>query len=101
MFTVYPWTNRYLDKRENFAKKVSWKITEAVNDLNNIKDNFVDLSKFHANVLHVDSGSFHLLANCIIIELSAQNHGNFNAKVHGIWHKFFAVLVHAITKQYH
>ncbi|XP_043541371.1 hemoglobin subunit beta-like, partial [Chiloscyllium plagiosum] len=95
MFTVYPWTYRYFDKRENFtveghAKKVSGKIIEAVLDLNNIKENFVDLSKFHANVLHVDSGSFHLLTDCIIIELSAQNRGNFNAKVHGIWHKFFA-----------
>ncbi|GCC42598.1 hypothetical protein chiPu_0026517 [Chiloscyllium punctatum] len=106
MFTVFPWTHRYFEKRDNFtveghAKKVSGKITEVVKDVNNIKCNFTALSKFHAEVLHVDSGSFHLLTDCIIVELAILNFGTFNPKVHAIWHKFFAVLVDAISKQYH
>ncbi|XP_072415530.1 hemoglobin subunit beta-like [Chiloscyllium punctatum] len=106
MFTVFPWTQRYFEKRDKFtveihAMKVSGKITEVIKDLTKIKSNCSALSKFHADILHVDSGSFHLLTDCIIVELAILNFGTFNPKVHAIWHKFFAVLVDAISKQYH
>ncbi|XP_060696871.1 hemoglobin subunit beta-like [Hemiscyllium ocellatum] len=106
MFKIFPWTHRYFKARKDFkveehALRVSGKISEAVINLDKIKENFAELSKFHAEVLHVDSGSFPLLTFCIVSELAILNRGHFSPQLHGVWYKFFAVLVSAISKQYH
>ncbi|XP_059510200.1 hemoglobin subunit beta-like [Stegostoma tigrinum] len=106
MFCVYPWTKRYFENRKNFtvaghAKTVSDALEKAVKNMDNVKAQFTEISKTHAEVLHVDSGSFHLLTDCVIIAMASNRKPDFSPEVHSIWDKFFKVVVDAISKQYH
>ncbi|XP_078096148.1 hemoglobin subunit beta-like [Mustelus asterias] len=106
MFTVFPWTTRYFQKKTDFtagghAEIVLGALQVAVKHMDDIKSQFKELSKKHADELHVDPGSFHLLTDCIIVELAHLKKDCFTPHIHGIWDKFFEVVVDAISKQYH
>ncbi|GCB62088.1 hypothetical protein scyTo_0013027 [Scyliorhinus torazame] len=57
--------------------------------------------KKHAEELHIDPGSFHLLTDCFIMELAHLEKCKFTPHTHATWAKFFKVVVDAISKQYH
>ncbi|XP_041061644.1 hemoglobin subunit beta-like [Carcharodon carcharias] len=106
MFHAYPWTSHYFKERPGFtvqghAAKVSGALDTAVTHLDDVKSQFKVLSSKHADELHVDAGSFHLLTDCIIIELALSKKDKFTPHIHAIWDKFFKVVVDAISKQYH
>nr|1GCV_B Chain B, HEMOGLOBIN [Mustelus griseus]1GCV_D Chain D, HEMOGLOBIN [Mustelus griseus] len=106
MFKVYPWTNRYFQKRTDFRSSIHAGIVvgalqDAVKHMDDVKTLFKDLSKKHADDLHVDPGSFHLLTDCIIVELAYLRKDCFTPHIQGIWDKFFEVVIDAISKQYH
>ncbi|XP_038676588.1 hemoglobin subunit beta-like [Scyliorhinus canicula] len=106
MFCVYPWTTRYFSKipaftAEGHAIKVVGALDKAVKHLDNVKAEFNDLSKKHAEELHIDSGSFHLLTDCFIVELAHVETDKFSPHIHATWDKFFKVVVDAISKHYH
>ncbi|XP_078096145.1 hemoglobin subunit beta-like [Mustelus asterias] len=105
MFTVFPWTTRYFHKADftaaGHAKIVVGALGVAVKHLDDAPSHFKELSKKHADELHVDPGSFHLLTDCIIVELAHLKKDCFTPHIHGIWDKFFDVVVDAISKQYH
>ncbi|XP_067912891.1 hemoglobin subunit beta-like [Heterodontus francisci] len=111
MFKVYPWTTRYFQKLTEFtasshgvrehAKKVMDALDCAVLHLDDVKSHFTDLSKKHADELHVDVHSFRLLAKCFVIELAIVRKEKFPPQIQAIWEKYFAVVVDAISRQYH
>ncbi|XP_078414483.1 hemoglobin subunit beta-like [Cetorhinus maximus] len=106
MFHVYPWTSRYFKDRHGFtvqghAAKVSGALSTAVTHLDDVKSQFKELSRKHAEELYVDAGSFHLLTTCVIVELAWLKKEKFTPHIHAIWDKFFNVVVDAISKQYH
>ncbi|XP_041061643.1 hemoglobin subunit beta-like [Carcharodon carcharias] len=105
MFKVYPWTFRYFKDRHGFtvqghAAKVSGALDTAVSHLDDVKSHFKVLSSKHADELYVDAGSFHLLTDCIIIEMAWSKKDKFTPHIHATWDKFFKVVVDAISKQY-
>ncbi|XP_072336870.1 hemoglobin subunit beta-like [Scyliorhinus torazame] len=106
MFSVYPWTTRYFSTIHGFtaeghAIKVVGALDKAVKHLDDVKTQFKDLSKKHAEELHIDPGSFHLLTDCFIMELAHLEKCKFTPHTHATWAKFFKVVVDAISKQYH
>nr|P02143.1 RecName: Full=Hemoglobin subunit beta; AltName: Full=Beta-globin; AltName: Full=Hemoglobin beta chain [Heterodontus portusjacksoni] len=111
MFIVYPWTTRYFGNLKEFtacsygvkehAKKVTGALGVAVTHLGDVKSQFTDLSKKHAEELHVDVESFKLLAKCFVVELGILLKDKFAPQTQAIWEKYFGVVVDAISKEYH
>ncbi|KAK2855027.1 hypothetical protein Q7C36_006896 [Tachysurus vachellii] len=113
---VYPWTQRYFAKFGNLynAAAISGNpkvaahgltvvrgLEKAVKNMDNIKAAFAELSVLHSEKLHVDPDNFKLLADCITIVVAASLGTSFTAEVQAAIHKFLAVVVSALGKQYH
>nr|BAA86390.1 larval beta-globin [Hynobius retardatus] len=116
LLIVYPWTQRYFSsfgdlsspaaicanaKVRAHGKKVLSALGAGANHLDDIKGNFADLSKLHADTLHVDPNNFLLLANCLVIVLARKLGAAFNPQVHAAWEKFLAVSTAALSRNYH
>ncbi|XP_075034674.1 hemoglobin subunit beta-2-like [Mixophyes fleayi] len=113
---VYPWTQRYFSSFGNLSninaitgnpkvrehgKKVLTAIGNSIKHLDDIKGYLIDLSKEHAQVLHVDPENFKRFGEVLVIVLADKLGAAFTPKVHAAWEKFVAVLVSALSHGYH
>ncbi|XP_034046299.1 hemoglobin subunit beta-like [Thalassophryne amazonica] len=113
---VYPWTLRYFGKFGDLSdaaaiksnakvaehgKTVLRALVKALDNMDNIKDTYKDLSILHSETLNVDPRNFTLLANCVTIEVAGQLGSTFTAEFHAAFQKFLAVVVAALKKQYY
>ncbi|XP_062846365.1 hemoglobin subunit beta-like [Trichomycterus rosablanca] len=112
---VYPWTQRYFGNFGNLynaaaivgnPKVAAHGLTvlrgleKAVNNMDNIKATYADLSVLHSEKLHVDPDNFRLLADCITIVVGSTMGASFTAEVQAALQKFLAVVIAALGKQY-
>ncbi|RVE69711.1 hypothetical protein OJAV_G00080470 [Oryzias javanicus] len=113
---VYPWTQRYFGSFGNLynaaaissnpkvaahGKVVLSGLQLAVNNMDDIKQTYADLSVLHSEKLHVDPDNFKLLADCLTIVVAAQMGADFNCDVQAAFQKFLAVAVSSLRRQYH
>ncbi|XP_029015896.1 hemoglobin subunit beta-2-like [Betta splendens] len=113
---VYPWTQRYFGKFGNLfnadairsnpnviahGKVVLDGLARAVQNLDDIKATYAELSVLHSEKLQVDPDNFKLLADCVSIVVAAQLGKDFTPEVQAAFQKFLAVAVSALGKQYH
>ncbi|XP_034046300.1 hemoglobin subunit beta-like [Thalassophryne amazonica] len=113
---VYPWTLRYFGKFGDLSdaaaiksnakvaehgKTVLRALVKALDNMDNIKETYKDLSILHSETLNVDPRNFTLLANCVTIEVAGKLGSAFTAQVHAAFQKFLAVVVAALMKQYY
>ncbi|KAM9779694.1 hemoglobin subunit beta-like [Neosynchiropus ocellatus] len=113
---VYPWTQRYFGsfgdlsspqaiksnaKVAAHGKTVLRGLDRALNNMDNIKQAYADLSILHSEKLHVDPDNFRLLADCLTIVVAAQMGSSFTAEVQAAFQKFLQVVVSALGRQYH
>ncbi|XP_028844221.1 hemoglobin beta embryonic-2 [Denticeps clupeoides] len=113
---VYPWCQRYFARFGNLYNAESIQnnplvaahgvvvlhgLDRAMKNMENIKSTYADLSVLHSEKLHVDPDNFRLLADCITIVVAARMGATFTPRVQAAWQKFLAVVVSALTKQYH
>ncbi|XP_072225106.1 hemoglobin subunit beta-like [Leuresthes tenuis] len=113
---VYPWTQRYFGRFGNLynaaaitsnprvaahGKVVLAGLERAVQNMDNIKQTYAELSVLHSEKLQVDPDNFKLLADCLTIVVASQLGKNFTAEVHAAFQKFLAVVVSALRKQYY
>nr|AHA82593.1 hemoglobin beta 5 [Ictalurus punctatus] len=112
---VYPWTQRYFGSFGNLYNAaaiignpkvaahglvVVRGLEKAAKNMDNIKAIYADLSVLHSEKLHVDPDNFKLLADCITIVIASVLGASFTAEVQAALHKFLAVVVSALGKQY-
>ncbi|CAI9587076.1 unnamed protein product [Staurois parvus] len=116
LFLVYPWTQRYFSSFGNLSssaaisgnakvgahgKKVLGAIGNAIQHLDNVKHVLADLSKQHAEELHIDPENFKVLfGEVLIIVLATKLGSEFTPQVHAAWEKFNNVLVAALSHGY-
>ncbi|KAL7830723.1 hypothetical protein SRHO_G00318500 [Serrasalmus rhombeus] len=113
---VYPWTQRYFGNFGNLYNAaaimgnplvaahgtvVLHGLDKAVKNMDNIKATYAELSVLHSEKLHVDPDNFRLLADCLTIVVAARLGSGFTADVQAAFQKFLAVVISALTKQYH
>ncbi|KAJ8387129.1 hypothetical protein AAFF_G00160690 [Aldrovandia affinis] len=114
---VYPWTQRYFKTLGTFTNAASifgnekvakqaviilHGIDRGVQNLDNLKATYADLSVLHSDTLHVDPDNFRLFGDCITIVLAAQMGPTFfTAERQAAWQKFVSVVISAMSKQYH
>ncbi|XP_006011109.1 hemoglobin subunit beta-like [Latimeria chalumnae] len=116
LFIVYPWTTRYFKsfgdlssskaiasnpKVTEHGLKVMNKLTEAIHNLDHIKDLFHKLSEKHFHELHVDPQNFKLLSKCLIIVLATKLGKQLTPDVQATWEKLLSVVVAALSREYH
>ncbi|KAK1793891.1 hypothetical protein P4O66_010811 [Electrophorus voltai] len=115
ILVVYPWTQRYFahfgnlynpemilanPKIANHGVVVFRGLEMAVQNMDNIKNTYADLSKLHSEKLHVDPDNFQLLADCITIVIATKMRSAFTPEKQATWYKFLSVVVSALSKQY-
>ncbi|NP_001290787.1 hemoglobin subunit beta [Esox lucius] len=114
---VFPWTQRYFSSFGNLStpaaimgnpnvakhgRTVIHGLDKAIQNLDDIKNTYAALSVKHSEKLHVDPDNFRLLAECITVCVAAKLGPEvFNADAHEAFHKFLAVVVSALGRQYH
>ncbi|XP_075034671.1 hemoglobin subunit beta-2-like [Mixophyes fleayi] len=113
---VFPWTQRYFSSFGNLTnvtaitgnpkvrehgKKVLTTIGNATQHLDNVKHYLADLSKTHAQVLHVDPENFKRFGEVLVIVLAGKLGSAFTPQVQAAWEKFIAVLVAALSHGYY
>ncbi|GAA6064821.1 hemoglobin subunit beta-like [Tachysurus ichikawai] len=113
---VYPWTQRYFASFGNLYNAaaiagnprvaahgltVMQGLEKAVKNMDDIKGTYAELSVLHSEQLHVDPDNFRLLADSITIVVASVLGASFTAEVQAALHKFLAVVVSALGKQYH
>ncbi|XP_041719139.1 hemoglobin subunit beta-like [Coregonus clupeaformis] len=113
---VYPWTQRYFgtfgDVNSAAAimgnKKVAKHgitvlngLERAVQNMDDIKNTYAELSVLHSEKLHVDPDNFRLLGDCLTIVLASQMGRAFTPDIQAAWQKFLTVVVSALGRQYH
>ncbi|XP_017309922.1 hemoglobin subunit beta [Ictalurus punctatus] len=117
LLIVYPWTQRYFSSFGNLSnaaaiignpkvaahgKVVLGGLTKAVQNLDNVKGIYTQLSTLHSEKLHVDPSNFTLLGDTFTVTLAAKfGPSVFTPEVHETWQKFLNVVVAALGKQYH
>ncbi|KAG7505760.1 hemoglobin cathodic subunit beta-like [Solea senegalensis] len=112
---TYPWTERYFGKFGDLfsisavstnaklaehGKVVLRSLGRAVEDMDNIKKTYAELSRLHCEKIHVDPDNFRLLADCITITIACKLKSTFNSNVQATWQKFLTAVVEAMTSQY-
>ncbi|XP_058510209.1 hemoglobin cathodic subunit beta-like [Solea solea] len=112
---TYPWTERYFGifgdlfsisavstnaKLAEHGKVVLRSLGRAVEDMDNIKNAYAELSRLHCEKIHVDPDNFRLLADCITITIACKLKSTFNSNVQATWQKFLTAVVEAMTSQY-
>ncbi|XP_030629941.1 hemoglobin subunit beta-2-like [Chanos chanos] len=113
---VYPWTQRYFGKFGNLynadtilANPMLGKhgtvvlrgLLTAVNNMDDIKNAYTQLSELHSETLHVDPGNFRLLADCLTVIVAGKMKAEFTPEVQAALQKFLSVVVSALSRQYH
>ncbi|XP_036408370.1 hemoglobin subunit beta-2-like [Megalops cyprinoides] len=113
---VYPWTQRYFggfgtfssvesimgnDKVRAHGKVVLHGLDRAVQNMDNIKETYAELSVLHSEKLHVDPDNFRLLGDCLTIVVAGQLGSAFTPEVQATWQKFLRVVISALQRQYH
>ncbi|XP_072312038.1 hemoglobin subunit beta-like [Eucyclogobius newberryi] len=113
---VYPWTQRYFGAFGNLYNAEAIKtnpnvaahgvrvlhgLDRAVKNMDNIKATYAELSVLHSEKLHVDPDNFKLLADCLSITIAAKMGASFTPEIQATLQKFLAVVVSALSKQYH
>ncbi|XP_075034683.1 hemoglobin subunit beta-2-like [Mixophyes fleayi] len=116
LLIVYPWTQRYFSSFGNLnnaaaiqgnakvhahGKKVLEAIGHSIEHIDDIKHYLHDLSKSHAQELHVDPENFKRLLAILVTVLSNKLGASFTPKVQAVFEKFNAVLVSALSHEYH
>ncbi|KAK2836685.1 hypothetical protein Q7C36_014554 [Tachysurus vachellii] len=112
---VYPWTQRYFASFGNLYNAaaivgnprvsahgltVMQGLEKAAKNMDDIKGTYAELSVLHSEQLHVDPENFRLLADSITIVVASVLGASFTAEVQAALHKFLAVVVSALGKQY-
>ena len=113
---VYPWTQRYFGNFGNLYNAATIignpKIAQhgvtilhgldrGVQNLDNIKQTYAELSVLHSEKLHVDPDNFRLLSDCLTIVLASKLGNAFTGDVQAAFQKFLSVVVASLGKQYH
>ncbi|XP_041672136.1 hemoglobin subunit beta-1-like [Cheilinus undulatus] len=113
---VYPWTQRYFgsfgnlcsidaiksnDKIAKHGVTVLRGLDRALDNMDNIKSTYTELSVLHSEKLHVDPDNFKLLSDCLCIEIAGKMGSDFTAEKHAAYQKFMSVVVSALGRQYH
>ncbi|KAM6951848.1 hemoglobin subunit beta-like [Aplochiton taeniatus] len=113
---VYPWTQRYFGGFGNLYNAeailsnpmiaahgitVLHGLDRALNNMDDIKNTYTQLSELHSEKLHVDPTNFTLLADCLTIVIAAKMGTNFTPDMQAAWQKFLSVVVSALGRQYH
>ncbi|XP_028310258.1 hemoglobin subunit beta-like [Gouania willdenowi] len=113
---VYPWTQRYFGSFGNLynaaaitsnpkvaahGKVIVEALEKAVQNMDNIKAAYAELSVLHSEKLQVDPGNFKLLADCLTIVIAAQLGNDFTPDVQATFQKFMNVVVSSLEKQYY
>uniref|UniRef100_UPI0037E8AA72 hemoglobin subunit beta-2-like n=1 Tax=Semicossyphus pulcher TaxID=241346 RepID=UPI0037E8AA72 len=113
---VYPWTQRYFGNFGNLynasvitsnpmvAKHgtvILHGMDRAVQNMDNIKETYSELSVLHSEKLHVDPDNFRLLSDCLTIVVAAKWGRDFTGEVQAAFQKFLAVVVSSLGRQYH
>ncbi|XP_075687403.1 hemoglobin subunit beta-2-like [Rhinoderma darwinii] len=115
LLVVYPWTQRYFSSFGNLSnvtaisgnakvkahgKKVLTAVGNAIQHLDDVKHFLSDLSKSHAQKLHVDPENFKRLGEVLVIVLASKLGSAFTPQVQAAWEKFINVLVAALSHGY-
>ncbi|KAL0992873.1 hypothetical protein UPYG_G00100410 [Umbra pygmaea] len=114
---VFPWTRRYFSSFGNLSdaaailgnpavkkhgRTIIHGLDRAVKNMDDIKNEYKELSVMHSEKLHVDPDNFRLLAECMTICVAAKlGPSGFDANTHEAFQKFLAVVVSALSRQYH
>uniref|UniRef100_A0A8C7ZFD6 Globin domain-containing protein n=1 Tax=Oryzias sinensis TaxID=183150 RepID=A0A8C7ZFD6_9TELE len=113
---VYPWTQRYFGSFGNLynaaaitsnpkvaahGKVVIGGLEKALQNMDNIKQAYTDLSVLHSEKLQVDPDNFKLLADCLTIVVASNLGISFTPEVQAAFQKFLDVVVAALRKQYY
>ncbi|CAH2285610.1 hemoglobin subunit beta-2-like [Pelobates cultripes] len=116
LLVVYPWTQRYFSsfgslsnetaiygnaKVQAHGKKVLAALNNAAHHLDTIKADLRDLSYSHANTLHIDPENFRRFGEVFVIVLAGKLGSSFTPSVQAAFEKFFAVVVDALSHEYH
>nr|QXU63702.1 hemoglobin beta 3.1 [Sciaenops ocellatus] len=117
LLIVYPWTQRHFkafgnistaaaimgnEKVAEHGKVVMGGLDRAVQNLDNIKNVYKDLSIKHSEKIHVDPDNFRLLAEIISVCVAGKfGPSVFTPGVQEAWQKFLAAVVSALGRQYH
>ncbi|KAK2836696.1 hypothetical protein Q7C36_014565 [Tachysurus vachellii] len=112
---VYPWAQRYFASFGNLYNAaaivgnprvaahgltVMQGLEKAAKNMDDIKGTYAELSVLHSEQLHVDPENFRLLADSITIVVASVLGASFTAEMQAALHKFLAVVVSALGKQY-
>ncbi|XP_073501861.1 hemoglobin subunit beta-2-like [Phyllobates terribilis] len=115
LLVVYPWTQRYFSSFGNLSnvtaisgnakvkahgKKVLTAVGNSIQHLDDVKKYLADLSKSHAQELHVDPENFKRLGEVLVIVLASKLGSAFTPQVQAAWEKFINVLVAALSHGY-
>ncbi|KAK1162833.1 hemoglobin subunit rho-like [Acipenser oxyrinchus oxyrinchus] len=116
VLVVYPWTQRYFSTFGNLSnataiagnpkvrahgKRVLDALGDAITHLDNVSATYASLSQLHSEKLHVDPENFRLLGETLIIVLAGQFGAAFTPAIQATWQKLLAVVIAALSKQYH
>ncbi|XP_044160357.1 hemoglobin subunit beta-2-like [Bufo gargarizans] len=115
LLVVYPWTQRYFSSFGNLSnvtaisgnakvkahgKRVLTAVGNSIQHIDDVKHYLHDLSKSHAQELHVDPENFKRLTEVLVIVLASKLGSAFTPQVQAAWEKFSAVLVAALSHGY-
>ncbi|XP_053193694.1 hemoglobin subunit beta-like [Scomber japonicus] len=113
---VYPWCERYFGNFGNLynaaailanpmiakhGTTILHGLDRAVKNMDNIKQEYAELSVLHSEKLHVDPDNFKLLADCLTIVIAAKMGKDFTGEVQAAFQKFLSVVVSSLGRQYH
>merc|ERR1712168_149152 len=101
---VYPWCLRYFG---NFGNLYSAKdiivhgLDRAMQNMDNIKDTYKELSTLHSEKLHVDPDNFRLFSDVLTIVIAGKlGVQTFTPEMQYAWQKFLAAVCAALARQY-
>ncbi|XP_061080082.1 hemoglobin anodic subunit beta-like [Conger conger] len=117
LLIVCPWTQRHFanfgnlssataimnnEKVAEHGTTVMGGLNRAIENMDNIKAAYRDLSKMHSEKLHVDPDNFRLLSECITLCMAAKfGPTEFTAQMQEAWQKFLMAVTSALGRQYH
>uniref|UniRef100_A0A673W4U9 Globin domain-containing protein n=1 Tax=Salmo trutta TaxID=8032 RepID=A0A673W4U9_SALTR len=97
---VYPWTQRYFGTFGDLKQRSGY----PVQNMDDIKNTYVELSVLHSEKLHVDPDNFRvrfwMLGDCLTIVLACQMGRAFTPDVQAALQKFLTVVVSVPDRQY-
>ncbi|XP_064172314.1 hemoglobin anodic subunit beta [Anguilla rostrata] len=117
LLIVCPWTQRHFanfgnlstaaaimnnDKVAKHGTTVMGGLDRAIQNMDDIKNAYRQLSVMHSEKLHVDPDNFRLLAEHITLCMAAKfGPTEFTADVQEAWQKFLMAVTSALARQYH